>query len=420
MNHPWGEVPLSAVCSVLPGFAFKSTDWSDTGTTVIRIGDIQSDRTVAVVGATKVATSLPLAPQLRRFALRDGDIVLAMTGATAGKVGKLRLSEPALLNQRVAKLTPTSVDANYFWALISSDDYEKRLFRLADGAAQPNMSASQIERLMLPNPPATVQRGIGRVMSAYDDLIEMNRRRVAILEEMARRLFEEWFVQFRLPGQGRVLISTQSVRQMPDGWRMGNVADLIDIDPRTSLPRDGLKPFIPMGSLNTRTSFIDGIERREGSSGAKFQNGDTLFARITPCLENGKTGLVRDLPGEGVGFGSTEFIVMRGRIAGPAFTYLLARYEPFRQHAQRSMSGATGRQRARTESVRAFALPVPPADILERFEQLMWPLLGLVGRLGSANLALAAARYLLLPRLISGELSVAGAPTGDGLMEAAD
>ena len=135
-------------------------------------------------------------------------------------------------------------------------------------------------------------------------------------------------------------------------------------------------------------------------------NKDTLFARITPCLENGKTGLVRYLPGNGLGFGSTEFIIMRGRKAGPAFTYLLARYEAFRQHAQRSMSGASGRQRARTESLRAFELNIPPAQLLKRFDQVAWPLFELSGSIGAVIKHLAASRRLLLPRLISGELSV--------------
>lgn len=165
-------------------------------------------------------------------------------------------------------------------------------------------------------------------------------------------------------------------------------------------------PFVPMAHLSTSTSLIETPEQREAGSGAKFRNNDTLFARITPCLENGKTGLVRGLLGDGVGFGSTEFIVMRGTVAGPAFTYLLARNEAFRAHAQRSMSGASGRQRARTDSVRAFELLLPPRQLLVRFEANAWPMLQLVGRLGEANKRLASARDLLLPRLMSGDVAV--------------
>ena len=97
---------------------------------------------------------------------------------------------------------------------------------------------------------------------------------------------------------------------------------------------------------------------------------------------------------------------MRGRRAGPAFTYLLARYDAFRSHAQKSMSGATGRQRARTESMKTFSFASPPQALLDRFEVVAWPMLQLVGQLGESNKRFAASRDLLLPRLIAGDLAV--------------
>jgi type I restriction enzyme S subunit len=260
--------------------------------------------------------------------------------------------------------------------------------------------------------PVTERERVGSIIAAYNDLIEVNRRRISLLEEMARRLFEEWFVRFRFPGHkavsGRVPIKPSKTLPVPKGWRLGTAGELIDFDPSTQLP-GGTKPFIAMGSLSTSTSLIGEIEWREGKSGAKFKNSDTLFARITPCLENGKTGLVRNLPGEGAGFGSTEFIVMRGRSVGPAFCYFLARHDVFREHARRSMSGASGRQRVRTESLRTFRLSIPPTPLLKQFEATAWPLLELSGHLGTTNTRLRASRDLLLPRLVSGELSVSAA-----------
>ncbi len=260
-------------------------------------------------------------------------------------------------------------------------------------------------------PSYELQRHIASILGAYDDLIEVNRRRIAVLEEMARGLFEEWFIRFRFPGHEAAPIEDTPFGPSPRGWGWGTAGDLLLFDPRTRIPREGKKPFIPMGHLDTATSLIAEPETRDGNSGAKFQNGDTLFARITPCLENGKTGLVRNLPGpDGVGFGSTEFIVMRGERVGPAFTYCLSRLPAFRDHARMSMSGATGRQRARTDSVADFAIVIPPTnDLCDRFEEVAWPMLELVGQIGSSNKRIAASRDLLLPRLISGQLSVAQA-----------
>jgi len=261
----------------------------------------------------------------------------------------------------------------------------------------------------VPNVSLRAQRKIAALLGAYDNLIDLNQQRIRLLEEMAKRLFGEWFVHFRYPGhEGQSIIETPNGR-IPEGWHTGPAEELIDFDPQTRVPKDGRKPFIPMGSLSISNSLIEDIEWREGNSGAKFANKDTLFARITPCLEIGKTGLVRDLPGDGFGFGSTEFVVMRVIEAGPAFCYQLSRYDAFREHARRSMSGASGRQRVRPESLRSFKLNIPPDPLLEQFERVAWPLLELSGSLGAANGRLASCRDILLPRLVSGELSIVAA-----------
>lgn len=327
----------------------------------------------------------------------------------------------ALKHNRKRFLTrPTYIDNNLMGAVAKSEivhpDFLFQLFRTIDiaasdvGTAVPYVKASTLEKIPVVIPPLETQRRIASILGAYDDLIEVNRRRIAVLEEMARGLFEEWFVRFRFPGHEAVPTLDTPDGPVPEGWTWGAAANLIAFDPRTPISRDGLKPFISMGHLDTATSLIASPETRDGNSGAKFRNGDTLFARITPCLENGKTGLVRGLPGQdGIGFGSTEFIVMRGEAAGPAFTYCLARQSSFRDNARNSMSGATGRQRARTESLAAFAMPVPALDLLRQFDAMVWPMLELVGSLGVANAKLATSRDLLLPRLISGQLSVADA-----------
>jgi type I restriction enzyme S subunit len=282
--------------------------------------------------------------------------------------------------------------------------------RLDSGAAIPSLSREVFYEIPVLLPPIETQRRIASILGAHDDLIEVNRRRVVVLEEMARGLFEEWFIRFRFPGHEGLEIHETAEGPIPEGWAWRPAIDLVEFDPRTRVPKDGLKPFIPMGLLDTVSSVIAAPEARGGNSGAKFKNSDTLFARITPCLENGKTGIVRDLGGDGVGFGSTEFIVMRGARVGPAFTYCLSRLPAFRMHAQGSMTGASGRQRVRTDSVALFNIATPSTnDMFDAFEKVCWPMLELVGRLGVSTSRLAASRDLLLPRLISGQLSVEGA-----------
>lgn len=414
MSNDWPNLPLSVLTLKIGSGATPRGGkgaYKEKGIPLIRsmnVHDLVFDRDgIAYLDDEQAAG-------LDNVIVQDGDVLLNITGASVARCCVApAFMAGARVNQHVAIIRPmpSRLDGRFLAYKLASEPHKSRLLRLASaGATREALTKGGLERYEVECPPLPTQRRIASILGAYDDLIEVNRRRIAVLEEMARELFEEWFVRFRFPGHEAVPILDTQDGPLPKGWTWGAAADLIAFDPRTRIPRDGLKPFISMGHLDTTTSLIASPEERGGNSGAKFRNGDTLFARITPCLENGKTGLVRGLPGQdGIGFGSTEFIVMRGEVAGPAFTYCLARQSSFRDNARNSMSGATGRQRARTESLAAFAMPVPAPDLLRQFDAMVWPMLELVGSLGVANARLAASRDLLLPRLISGQLSVAEA-----------
>ncbi len=263
----------------------------------------------------------------------------------------------------------------------------------------------------VPVPPIAIQRRVASILSAYDDLIENNTRRIAILEEMARRIYEEWFVRFRFPGHEGVRMVESELGLVPEGWPVLAASTAMDINPSTKVPKEGLKPFLAMNCLSDGSMLIDTAGEREGNSGSKFRNGDTLFARITPCLENGKTGFVQFLPSDdAVAFGSTEFIVLRSRTLTPEFVYLLARSDAFRDNAIKSMSGASGRQRVREACFDTFLLPNPDQETLARFAAVTRPMFHLVQSLALKNSNLRATRDLLLPKLISGELDVSALP----------
>jgi type I restriction enzyme S subunit len=264
-----------------------------------------------------------------------------------------------------------------------------------------------ISRIQLPIPPVTSQRRIASILSAYDDLIENNTRRIAILEEMARRIYEEWFVRFRFPGHEQVRRVESELGVIPEGWKVVAATEAIDVNPTTKVPKDGEKPFVPMNCLSDGSMLITGHEWREGNSGSKFRNGDTLFARITPCLENGKTGYVQFLPSvDAVAFGSTEFIVLRANSLCPELVYLMARSDAFRDNAIKSMSGATGRQRVKEACFDSFLFAHPDSKTIEHFASVSRPMFRAIHNLARKNTNLRTTRDLLLPKLISGELDV--------------
>jgi len=274
------------------------------------------------------------------------------------------------------------------------------------------------------------QTEIAHFLSNYDNLIENNNRRIAILEEMAQSLYREWFVNFRYPGHADDTKNSESADEncdvvtgessnkptlidsplgpIPEGWEVKTAAEAIDINPRTKLVKDREKFFVGMSGLAENSMVIGDIIEKTGNSGAKFINGDTLFARITPCLQNGKTGYVQFLPTDKpVGFGSTEFIVLReSEHLSSEFIYLLSRSHNFREHAMQSMTGATGRQRVHKDCFASFYIATPPSELMNQFTSLVQPMFKSVFNLSRRNENLKKQRDMLLPKLISGDIEL--------------
>jgi type I restriction enzyme S subunit len=131
-----------------------------------------------------------------------------------------------------------------------------------------------------------------------------------------------------------------------------------------------------------------------------------LFPRITPSVENGKRGFVMTLADGQVGFGSTEFIVLREKVIGPEHIYFLTCSSDFRKHTELSMTGASGRQRAQEECISFCLVETPPQGIRQQFSEIVRPHFSQVHLLSRQIEHLTKTRDLLLPRLISGKLSV--------------
>lgn len=271
-------------------------------------------------------------------------------------------------------------------------------------AAVPGVDRNVLHMLKVRAPGANEQKAIVSVLSAYDDLIETNRRRIALLEEAARLLYCEWFVQFRFPGHEHVKITDG----VPEGWERLPASEAFEVNPKTPRNDEGIIRYVPMAALS-ETGMVIGrgpVEEREKSTSVRFRNGDTLLARITPCLENGKTGYVQMLEDGEVACGSTEFIVLRGRHVSNYFVYLTARQHDFRENAIRSMIGSSGRQRVQPSCFDRYTVPIPPQVLSTLFDEAVGDMFAQIGNLDQQNQKLAQARDLLLPRLMNGEIAV--------------
>lgn len=266
------------------------------------------------------------------------------------------------------------------------------------------MSWQKLSTIEFPAPPFEIQHRIADILSAYDDLIENNRKQIKLLEEAAQRLYKEWFVDLRFPGYEHTKITDG----VPEGWEKCSLGDVIEFDPKVQLTKDQMKQFVPMSALNTSSMVLDMAEFSEttSNSGSKFQNGDTLLARITPCLENGKTAFVHGIQSSEGAVGSTEYIVMRSKRLNPYMVYLHARTDGFRQSAINSMSGSDGRQRVKADKLKALSYLLPPATVVNQFGQFAAPIFELLFDLNEQIFQATQARDRLLPKLMNGEVEV--------------
>lgn len=344
----------------------------------------------------------------RRSRPRYGDVILTRE-APVGEVGRCTFSddENIFLGQRLFhyRPDPKKLDWNFLAYVLQSPEVQGRLHGRSFGATVPHVKVSDAESLLIPCPPLDEQRRIGYLLANYDDLISTNQRRIDLLEDAARRLYREWFVHLRFPDHDSVPVKDG----VPEGWRPSTFAELVEINPRTPFTKGVERPFVEMSALSETSMIIGQRSMRVIGGGAKFKNGDTLFARITPCTENGKTGFVQFLEDDdAVASGSTEFIVLRSATVNPWWVYCIAREDNFREHAIRSMAGSDGRQRVNPKCFDQLTTLQPPQSVLAQFEQAVKDSFVQIEALCSQIEQLARARDLLLPKLMSGQLDVSG------------
>ena len=150
---------------------------------------------------------------------------------------------------------------------------------------------------------------------------------------------------------------------MKSEWTTRSISDIAEINPRESISKGSIAKKIPMDVLQPFTRDVPGYQMEKFKGGTKFRNMDTIMARITPCLENGKTAQVRCLDNGEVGFGSTEYIVFRAKEGtDPDYLYYLICSPLVRGPAIKSMVGSSGRQRVQTDVVANLQIAVPDFD----------------------------------------------------------
>ena len=414
----WKRRALYSLARWVNGVAFRDIQFSPTGKPVIKIAEIKQGLT----GQTRYTEQV----FDESVHVKKGDLLFTWSGQPETSIDVFWWRGPdGWLNQHSFRVTPKEgIDPVFFYYLLK---YLKPNFiEIAHNKQTTGLghvTKQDLENIEVAFPQLSEQRAIAHVLGTLDDKIELNRRMNETLEAMAQALFKSWFIDFdpvhakaegRDPGLPADIAALfpdsfqdSDTGEIPKGWKGVLLPEVIEVNPMRGLRQGSVAPYLDMGNMPVRGHSPDVVRDRPYSSGMRFVNGDTLVARITPCLENGKTAYVDFLEDDQIGWGSTEYIVLRPKPPLPTeLGYCMARSDGFRDFAIRNMMGTSGRQRVAAKSLSHFPVVSPARGVAVLFGEAVKPLFMRSRALAEESHTLAVLRDTLLPKLLSGELRV--------------
>ncbi|MDV7177322.1 MULTISPECIES: restriction endonuclease subunit S [Micrococcales] len=350
----------------------------------------------------------------KRVAPRPGDTLFSYE-TRLGEAAYWDHDVPAALGRRMGLLRPKQgkVEPRYLaYAYLGPQFQDVIREKTLHGATVNRIPVGEMPSWPILLPQIEDQRAILGVLDAMDDLIENNRRRVAVLEGMARAIYREWFVKFRYPGHEDVPLVDSALGLIPEGWSAGILDDIVtvskaSVDPATLDPETSA---VGLEHIPRQQITLDdwGKAGSQGSRKAVFEKGDVLFGKIRPYFHK-----VSVAPVDGIC--STDAIVIRPHAAHWGQAVFAASSAEFVTHATQTSNG-TKMPRADWKVLGKWPLTIPPTQIAESFSELARHHLALAETLMFENRRLVAMRDLLLPKLVTGQIDVSGLDL-DVLME---
>lgn len=338
-------------------------------------------------------------------------VLVAMYGATAGRVGLLKIE--AALNQAICALVPDRdrVDPVFLFHTLRSQ--HEALSGKAAGAAQQNLNAGIVKAFPLRVPSVVTQSRIAAVLSAFDELIEINERRIQLLEDLARSLYRGWFMHFRFPGHEDVEFVDSELGRIPEGWCVSRINDVTSNVSRGIAPKyadDGNWTVLNQRCIRNQRVTFALTRRHEGSVSdvKQLRFGDVLI-NSTGVGTLGRVGMLLDETGRTTVDSHVTIVRPASPDLHPWFgLHLLGCESAFTAMG----TGSTGQTELGRAAVGELPILVPPIAVLQAFGDVAWPLLRPMSTLLRCCDSLSATRDLLLPRLVSGKLDISDIDLG--------
>jgi len=337
---------------------------------------------------------------IKRVRPQVNDVLFANIGSVGDVARVMAEREFSIKNVALFRPNPGEVDPTYFYYLVVSPSFREIFLNVRSGAAQPFISLESFRSHKFPfTTDKAQQRQIGNILSTYDELIENNRRRMALLEDGARQLYREWFVCLRFPGHEH----TRITNGVPDRWKSKRLGDLC-IEIRDAVSPESVEPdtpYIGLEHMPRRSISLNEWGRAEQvtSSKHRFREGEILFGKIRPYFHKVGIAFVD-------GIASSDAIVIRPldlKVHG--LVLMIVSSDPFVALTAQTMREGSKMPRADWKQMQEYPVALPPDGLLDSFASQVQPIVEQLKTLTFANQRLRAARDLLLPRLMSGEIA---------------
>lgn len=310
------------------------------------------------------------------------------------------------LGQRTVLIRPdkTEVDPKYLCYLLLGDEIQGKILGLSNGATVHHLNMKDIRNLELPKLPSlSVQYKIAAILSAYDRLIENNTKRIKILEEMARSLYDEWFIKFRFPGYEQTKMVDSESGLIPEGWKLLKLGDVAQELRRSVNPEqiDPETPYFGLEHLPRKSIALAewGTASQVQSTKLAFKKEEILFGKIRPYFH--KVGVA---PVNGVCSSDAIVIVPKAQEYFSIVLFCVSS-ESFVTHATQTSQG-TKMPRANWDVLIKYPVAIAPLPLLNQFNELVQNIVAQIQNLIFKNRNLRQTRDLLLPKVISGEIDV--------------
>ena len=415
MTHEWRKRKLGQLARVKSGFSFKSSQWTGSGVPVVKIGNVKRGR-LEMEGCSFVTEA---DARNSGFLLSDGDILIGLTGYV-GEVAKVRAPGALVLNQRVGKFFPNDgCDHDFLYFLVSNEEFRQRVTLASHGSAQANVSPNAIESLEVTVPPPPVQRAIAATLAGLDDKIELNRRMNETLEEMARAIFKDWFVDFgptRAKAEGRepylapelwdLFPHALNDEDRPVGWTEASIYEFSEViygAPFASKQFNSENLGVPLIRIRDLATHAPGVSTEQvHKKGHKIEPGEIVV---------GMDGEFRLHIWKGPRAWLNQRVCHFEPKPGIPKSFLAEALKEPLAFFERGKVGTTVIHLGKSD-IDTFKLTHPGDGVLGAFATIVEPLLERTVTNVLESCTLAQTRDLLLPKLVSGEVRLAEAAWG--------